>query len=70
MISCVRQESHFASSGREFPKKSTLVINVSLRETERHFFLPNSFVLCKNTNEHNFVKIGCKGAYGIIIKFN
>jgi len=35
-------------------------INISLRETERRLFLPDSFILCKDTsNELNFVKIEC-----------
>jgi len=35
------------------------MINILLCEAERHFFLPDSFVSCKNaSNEPNFIKIG------------
>jgi len=43
-------------------KWQTLTINISLREAERHFFLRDSFVSCKNaSNELNFIKIGDEG---------
>ncbi|XP_011156550.3 exodeoxyribonuclease isoform X2 [Solenopsis invicta] len=36
----------------------TLMIDISVRVTERHFFLPDSLVSCKNpSNEPNFIKI-------------
>jgi len=35
------------------------MINISLCEAKRHFFLPDFFVLCKNaSNDPNFIKIG------------
>jgi len=39
-------------------KSSTLTINISLRGAKRRFFLPDSFVLCKNaSNKPNFIDI-------------
>jgi len=39
-------------------KWQTLMINISLRRAERHFFLPDSFVSCKNASiEYIFITI-------------
>jgi len=38
-------------------KSSTLMINISLRGAERYFFLPDSFILCKNVSNKHFINI-------------